>query len=109
MSLLFTTAHTSGFVAIWRLQETALTMSITPAIRSGFGLKARPFPARPSSRSFFDAAGADTGSAGADLFARTVDDRLDIAQIRIPAATAHVVRVTDHISEARLFTANLTS
>src|ERR1700737_4438990 len=61
-----------------------------------------------NSGSLAHAAGADTSRADADVLANAVDYRSDAAQVRIPAAPAHVVRVTDGVAVARLLAADFT-
>jgi hypothetical protein len=107
--LLLTTAHTSGPGAACRLQETTSKANAAAARNADFGLKERPLPEGPASSRFLDATGADARSANADLFVSAIDNSLHAAEIRIPAAAAHVVRVADHVAEARLLTADFTS
>jgi hypothetical protein len=57
---------------------------------------------------FRHAAGANAGRADTHLFARTVDDRSNSAEIGIPAAPRNVVRVADRVAITRLFAADFT-
>jgi hypothetical protein len=54
---------------------------------------------------FRDAAGPNAGSAHADLFASAIHHSADALKIRIPSATARIVRVTDHVPERGAFAA----
>jgi hypothetical protein len=58
---------------------------------------------------FRDAAGANAGSADANVLARAIDQGANALKIWIPAAAAGVVRVTDHVAERRPLAANLAS
>jgi hypothetical protein len=58
---------------------------------------------------FGDAAGPNAGSADTNVHAHAFDHSADALQIWIPAATAGVIRVTDHVAERRPLAANLAS
>ena len=57
---------------------------------------------------FSDATGANARGANADLLANAIEDGPDAAQVRIPAAAAHIVRMANHVPVARFFAADFT-
>src|ERR1700719_359802 len=61
-----------------------------------------------SSGSFLDASRANAFRTNAHVLPRTVHERADAPQIRIPAAAARIIRVTDHVAKVRHLAAQLT-
>jgi hypothetical protein len=61
-----------------------------------------------SSGSFLDASRADAFRTNAHVLSRAVHERADAPQIRIPAAPARIIRVTDHVAKVRHLAAQLT-
>jgi hypothetical protein len=61
----------------------------------------------PELRCFRDAAGPNAGGANTNLLARAIDYGANTLQIRIPAATAGIVRVADDVAKRRTLAANL--
>lgn len=54
-----------------------------------------------------DAAGANAGSADANVHAHAIDHGADALQIGIPAAAPGIVGMADHVAKRRPFAANL--
>jgi hypothetical protein len=72
------------------------------------GLNGTPTGERKGSGGFLHTSGANAGSANSDFLAHTLDDSFDGAKIGIPAATANVVGMADHVAVTGFFAANLT-
>lgn len=78
-----------GASGVWPL--TACSINGRPRCLSGFG----------------DLAGPNAGGAHAKRLAGSIDQRVDAAQVGIPAATGDVVSVTNAVSVRGTFPANL--
>ena len=109
MSLPFTTAQTSGPGADSFLQPAASPhASNAGEISSILRADGKCCGEAAVFRRLFSPTRADASGANTHTFVRAVDDGLDAAEIRIPAAAGDIVSVADRIAEARFLAAEFT-
>src|SRR5277367_1663880 len=108
MFLPLTTAHTFGPGNTSFLHAPTNIQSAATANMRIFPFKRGSFRRGRISGGLHYFASADAGGAHADLLAHAFDYRSDAPQIRIPAATRHIVGVADRVTEAWSLAANFT-